>query len=151
MKNTLGNKLNLLDFGLIGEELSIGELLHSSYKRGKKDAIKEIEKDFQNNLQSAAQSSSLLKSKLQQEDISVYDMYLKVVNFNTFKCLVIIKKEDYLTKLKRRKSYTVSEHINDTNNRIELDFSFMSLSNELVVENITSDGFIFKYGTEEKV
>lgn len=149
MNNTLENKLNLLDFGLIGEELSIGELLHSSYKRGREDVIKEVEKEFQNNLQSAAQSSSLLKSKLLQDDIEVKDMYIKVVDFNTFKCLVIINKKDYVSKLKRRKSYKVSEHINDTNNRIDLDFSLMSFSEDLMVENITSDGFIFKYVTKE--
>jgi len=149
MTNALDIQLNLLDFGIIGEELSISELLHSSYIRGREDLIKEIEKDFQNNLQSAAQSSSLLKSKLQEEDIEVNDMYLKVVDFNTFKCLVILKREDFYSKEKRRKSYSVSDYINSTTNRIELDFSMMSFSDDLVIENIKSDGFIFKYVTEK--
>ncbi|MEO9510916.1 MAG: hypothetical protein ABJN84_12865 [Flavobacteriaceae bacterium] len=149
MTNALDIQLNLLDFGVIGEELSISELLHSSYIRGREDLIKEIEKDFQNNLQSAAQSSSLLKSKLQEEDIEVNDMYLKVVDFNTFKCLVVLKEEDFYSKDKRRKSYVVSDHINNTTNRIELDFSMMAFSDELVVENIKSDGFIFKYASEK--
>jgi len=149
MNSTIENKLNLIDFGLIGEDLAIGDLLHSSYKRGTEDVIKEMEKAFQNNLQSAAQSSSLLKSKLQEYSIEVIDMYLKVVNFNTFKCLVILNNEHFYKKEKRRKSYKVSEHINDTNNSIEPDFSIMSYSADLVSENITSDGFIFKYVAEE--
>ncbi|MEP5913705.1 MAG: hypothetical protein ABJ277_09560, partial [Flavobacteriaceae bacterium] len=90
-----------------------------------------------------------LKSKLQEEDIEVNDMYLKVVDFNTFKCLVVLKEEDFYSKDKRRKSYVVSDHINNTTNRIELDFSMMAFSDELVVENIKSDGFIFKYASEK--
>ena len=54
MTNALDIQLNLLDFGIIGEELSISDLLHSSYIRGREDLIKEIEKDFQNNLQSSS-------------------------------------------------------------------------------------------------
>ena len=148
MEGTQKDNLNLIDFGIIGEQLSIADLLHSSYKSGAEDAIKRIEKDFQNNLQSAAQSSSLLKSKLLQNEIYVIDMYLKVVNFNTFRCLVILRSEDFYSKEKRRKSYKISEHINDTNNSIELDFSITSASDDLVKENITSDGFLFKYVSE---
>jgi DNA polymerase III alpha subunit (gram-positive type) len=149
MTRTLDNQLNLLDFGIIGDQLSIGELLHSSYKRGREDLLKEIKKDFKNNLQSAAQSSSLLKSKLSEVEIEVNDMYIKVVDFNKFKCLVVLKSEDFYLKTKRRQSYKISEHINNTNNRIELEFSIMSNSEEIEVNNITSDGFLFKYGRTE--
>lgn len=149
MTNSLDNQLNLLDFGIIGEQLSISELLHSSYVRGREDFQMEIEKDFKNNLQSAAHSSSLLKSKLLEEGIEVNDMYIKVVDFNTFKCLVVLKKDDFYSKEKRRKSYNVSEHINNTNNRIELYFSLIANSSDLEIDNITSDGFLFKYGTEK--
>ncbi|MGY5847134.1 hypothetical protein ACW6QP_06910 [Salegentibacter sp. HM20] len=149
MVENSGNQLNLLDFGIVGEQLSISELLHSSYVRGREDFQKEIEIDFKKNLQSAAHSSSLLKSKLLEVGVEVKEMYLKIINFNAFKCLVVIKKEDYYSKEKRWKSYKISEHINSTNSRIDLTFSFMSYSEELVVDNITSDGFIFKYGTEK--
>lgn len=148
--NTI-NHLNLLDFGIIGEQLSISELLHSSYVRGREDFQKEVEVDFKKNIQSAAHSSSLLKSKLLEFKIDVKDMYLKIINFNTFKCLVVIDKNDYYSKDKRWKSYKISEHINNTNSRIDLTFSFMSNSEDVVVDNITSDGFIFKYGSTEKV
>jgi hypothetical protein len=141
--------LNLLDFGIVGEELSIGELLHSSYARGREDFQKEIESDFTKNIQSAAHSSSLLKSKLLEIGVEVKDMYLKIVDFNAFKCLVIISKDDYFSEDRRWKSYNISEHINNTNSRIDLTFSFMAFTKELVVDNITSDGYIFKYGTEK--
>lgn len=142
------NNLNLLDFGIIGEQLSISELLHSSYVRGREDFQKEIETDFQKNLQSAAHSSSLLKSKLFELGVSVNDMYLKFVNFNTFKCLVVLDSDDFYDKSKRWNSYKVAETINNTNSRIDLTFSFMSNSDDLMVENIASDGFIFRYGSK---
>lgn len=148
MVENLGNNLNLLDFGIIGEQLSISELLHSSYIRGKEDYQKEIEVDFKKNLQSAAQSSSLLKSKLLEIGVNVNEMYLKVINFNSFKCLVVITKEDFYNKEKRWNSYKISANINNTNSRIDLDFSFMSSSDDVVVDNIASDGFTFKYGTK---
>lgn len=142
------NNLNLLDFGIIGEQLSISELLHSSYIRGREDFQKEIETDFQKNLQSAAHSSSLLKSKLFELGVSVKDMYLKFVNFNTFKCLVVLDSDDFYDKAKRWSSYKVAKTINNTNSRIDLTFSFMSNSDDLMVENIASDGFIFRYGSK---
>ncbi len=147
----IGTTLNLFDFGIVGEQLSISDLLHSSYMRGRNDLIKEIEKDFQNNLQSAAQSSSLLKSKLQEKDVEVKDMFLKITDFNTFKCLVILGENDYYNSDKRKESYKVARHINDTNSRIELDFSFMPHSIEIVDSNITSDGYILRYGSKEEV
>lgn len=137
--------LNLLDFGIIGEQLSISELLHSSYVRGREDVQKDIENDFKKNLQSAAHSSSLLKSKLSEINVNVINMYLKFVDFATFKCLVIIKKEDFYNKEKRWKSYKISEHINSTNSRINLTFSFTSDTEDLFEDNITSDGYIFRY------
>lgn len=143
------NQLNLLDFGIIGEQLSISELLHSSYTRGREDFQKEVEIDFKKNLQSAAHSSSLLKSKLSEIDVNVLDLYLKFINFNSFKCLVILKKEDFYNKDKRWKSYKLSESINQTNSRIDLTFTFMSNSEDLVLDNITSDGYIFRYGSEK--
>ena len=143
------NNLDLLDFGIVGEQLSISELLHSSYVRGREDFQKEIESDFKNNLQSAAHSSSLLKSKLLELDVVVKDMYLKIINYNAFKCLIVLRKEDFYSKEKRWSSYKISENINKTNSRIELTFSFMASSENLVVDNITSDGFIFKYGSEK--
>ncbi len=143
------NNLDLLDFGIVGEELSISELLHSSYVRGREDLQKEIESDFKKNIQSAAHSSSLLKSKLLEKDVVVNEMYLKIINYNSFKCMVVLRKEDYYSKDKRWNSYKISENINKTNSRIDLTFSFMANSENLVVDNITSDGFIFKYGTEE--
>lgn len=148
MENT-NNHLNLLDFGIIGEQLSISELLQSSYMRGREDFQKGIEIDFKKNLQSAAHSSSLLKSKLSEVDVKVVDLYLKFENFNTFKCLVILQRDDFYKKDKRWKSYKISEHINCTNSRIDLKFSFMSDSEDLMIDNITSDGFIFKYGSEK--
>lgn len=148
MENT-NNHLNLLDFGIIGEQLSISELLQSSYMRGREDFQKGIEIDFKKNLQSAAHSSSLLKSKLSEVDVKVVDLYLKFENFNTFKCLVILQSDDFYKKDKRWKSYKISEHINSTNSRIDLKFSFMSDSEDLMIDNITSDGFIFKYGSEK--
>jgi hypothetical protein len=148
MENT-NNHLNLLDFGIIGEQLSISELLQSSYMRGREDFQKGIEIDFKKNLQSAAHSSSLLKSKLSEVDVKVVDLYLKFENFNTFKCLVILQRDDFYKKDKRWKSYKISEHINSTNSRIDLKFSFMSDSEDLMIDNITSDGFIFKYGSEK--
>lgn len=148
MENT-NNHLNLFDFGIIGEQLSISELLQSSYMRGREDFQKGIEIDFKKNLQSAAHSSSLLKSKLSEVDVKVVDLYLKFENFNTFKCLVILQRDDFYKKDKRWKSYKISEHINCTNSRIDLKFSFMSDSEDLMIDNITSDGFIFKYGSEK--
>lgn len=142
------NHLNLLDFGIIGEQLSISELLHSSYLRGKEDFRSEIETDFKKNLQSAAHSSSLLRSKLSEIHVDIFDMYLKFIDFNTFKCLVILNKDDFYDKEKRWKSYKLAEHINSTNSRIDLTFSFMSSSEDLMVENISSDGYIFKYVPE---
>lgn len=144
-----GNNLNLLDFGIVGENLSISELLHSSYVRGKEDFQKEIEGDFKKNIQSAAHSSSLLKSKLSEIGIEVVDMYLKIINFNSFKCLVVLNGNDFYNKELRWKSYKISEHINSTNSRIDLNFSLMSNSKDLEVDNITSDGYIFKYATEK--
>lgn len=143
------NNLNLLDFGIVGEQLTISELLHSSYIRGREDFQKEVEEDFKKNIQSAAHSSSLLKSKLVEIDVDVKDMFLKVINFNTFKCLVIIDEKDFYSREKRWNSYKISEEINSTNSRIDLTFSFMSNSEEIMVDNVTSDGFIFKYGTEK--
>ena len=145
------NNLNLLDFGIIGEQLSISELLHSSYLRGKEDYRNEIETDFKKNLQSAAHSSSLLKSKLSEIKVDIFAMYLKFVDFNTFKCLVILNKDDFYNKEKRWRAYKQAEYINSTNSRIDLTFSFMSNSEDLIVDNIASDGFIFKYGSAEKV
>ena len=142
------NDLNLLDFGIIGEELSISELLHSSYVRGKEDFQKEIETDFQKNLQSAAHYSSLLKSKLIESGISVKDMYLKFLKFNTFQSLVVLDSKDFYDKTKRWDAYKIAETINNTNSRIDLTFSFMSHSDDLMVENIASDGFIFRYGSK---
>ncbi|MBO3100300.1 hypothetical protein [Gelidibacter pelagius] len=143
------NDLNLLDFGIVGEQLTISELLHSSYVSGREDFQKEVEIDFKKNIQSAAHSSSLLKSKLSEIDVDVKGMFLKVINFNTFKCLVIVNEEDFYSRDKRWNSYKISEDINSTNSRIDLTFSFMSNSDEIMVDNVTSDGFIFKYGTEK--
>jgi hypothetical protein len=143
------NVLNLLDFGIVGEQLSISELLHSSYIRGREDFQKEIESDFKKNIQSAAHSSSLLKSKLLEIDVKVIDMFLKVINFNTFKCLVIINMKDYYSNDKRWNSYKISEHINNTNSRIDLTFSFMASSESIELDNITSDGYLFKYGSKK--
>jgi|SRR5690606_31352412 len=143
------DNLNLFDFGIVGEQLTISELLHSSYTRGREDFQKEIEIDFKKNIQSAAHSSSLLKSKLSEINVNVKDMYLKIINYNAFKCLVVVDKEDFYPKDKRWNAYSISEQINGTNSRFDLTFSFMSNSDELVIDNITSDGFIFKYGTEK--
>lgn len=147
--NSQQGGLNLLDFGIIGEQLSISELLHSSYLRGRNDLIKEIENDFQTNLQSAAQSSSLLKSKLKEKNIEVVGMFLKISDFKAFKCLVILNSDDYYNDDKRRNAYKLSRHINDTNSRIELQFSLMSNSEEMDESNIISDGYSFKYVFEE--
>ena len=76
-------------------------------------------------------------------------MYLKIINFNAFKCLVILNKEDFFDKVKRWNSYKISENINSTNSRIDLIFSFMASTEDIETENIISDGFIFKYGTEK--
>lgn len=143
------NNLNVLDFGIVGEQLTISELLHSSYVCGREDFQKEVEVDFKKNIQSAAHSSSLLKSKLSEIDVDVKSMFLKVINFNTFKCLVIVDEDDYYSREKRWNSYKISEDINSTNSRIDLTFSFMSNSEDLMVDNVTSDGFIFRYGTEK--
>lgn len=146
----ISDNFNLLDFGIVGgDKVSIGELLHSSYTRGREDLKNEISSDFQKNLQSAAHSSSLLKSKLKDFDIDVKEMFIKIVDFEAFKCLVIINDEDYFNKAKRIKSYNTARNINNTNTRIELDFSIISYSSEIVTENIISDGFVFKYGKEE--
>ena len=147
MTDTLDTNFNLLDFGIIGEQLSVGELLHTSYMRGREDVFNDLKRDFKNNLQSAAQSSSLLKSKLKECDIDVKEMYLKVVDVETFKCLVVLDSNHFYIKEKRRESYSMSQQINDTNNMIELDFSIMSFSKDIEVDNITSDGFVFKYVT----
>ena len=147
MTDTLDTNFNLLDFGIIGEQLSVGELLHTSYMRGREDVFNDLKRDFKNNLQSAAQSSSLLKSKLKECDIDVKEMYLKVVDVETFKCLVVLDSNHFYIKEKRRESYSMSQRINDTNNMIELDFSIMSFSKDIEVDNITSDGFVFKYVT----
>lgn len=150
MNTILNTKLNLLDFGIVDDnEFTISELLHTSYTRGREDVVKEIEIDFQKNLQSAAQSASLLKFMLVESKINVKDMYIKVVDYNTFKCLVVIDKKDYFNKEKRVKSYKTSQHINSTNSRIELDFSIMAFSDNIEIGNIVSDGFMFKYGTEK--
>lgn len=141
--------LNLLDFGIVGDNLSLSELLHSSYVRGKKDLQKEIASDFEKNLQSAAQSSSLLKSKLLEIDIQVQEMYLKIINFNEFKCLIILNRADFYSKEKRWNSYKISDQINNTNSRIELTFSFIASSESIETDNIVSDGFIFKYAAEK--
>lgn len=143
------NNLNVLDFGIVGEQLTISELLHSSYVCGREDFQKEVEVDFKKNIQSAAHSSSLLKSKLSEIDVDVKSMFLKVINFNTFKCLVIVDEDDYYSREKRWNSYKISEDINSTNSRIDLTFSFMSNSEDLMVDNVTSDGFIFRYGTKK--
>lgn len=149
MVENLKDQLNLLDFGIIGEQLSISELLHISYLRGREDYRKEIETDFKKNLQSAAHSSSLLKSKLLEIEVKVIDMYLKFINFSTFKCLVVLDKNDFYDKDKRWTSYKLAENINNTNSRIDLTFSFMSNSEDLTIDNITSDGFIFRYGSKK--
>lgn len=60
------------------------ELIHKSYTRGRKDLLKEIESDFQENIQSAAQSAALIKFKLYEREIDVIDMYIKVIDYDTF-------------------------------------------------------------------
>mgnify|MGYP000120834464 CR=1 FL=1 len=60
-----------------------------------------------------------------------------------------IDKEDFLSKEKRWNSYKISDHINNTNSRIELTFSFTANSENIETSNIISDGFIFKYGKEK--
>src|SRR5690606_27299965 len=117
--------------------------------RGKEDFCSEIETDFKKKLQSAAHSSSLIRSKLSEIQVDIFDMYLKFIDCNTFKGLVILNKDDFYDKEKRWKSYKLAEHINSTNSRIDLTFSFMSSSEDLMVENISSDGYIFKYGPED--
>lgn len=88
---------------------------------------------------------------LSEIKVDIFDMYMKFVDFNTFKCLVVLNEDDFYSKEKRWKSYKLAEHINGTNSRIDLTFSFMSNSEDLIVDNIASDGFIFKYGSTEIV
>lgn len=143
------DSLNLLDFGIIGEEFSISGMLRSSYFKGREDFKKEIEAQFLQNFQSAAHSSSLLKSKLSEHGIRVHDLFLKVEQYQVFECLVVLHKDDYYDKAKRWESYKISESISDTISQIDLKFSFTGHSDSLDIDNIISEGFVVRYESEK--
>ncbi len=151
MTETVGTSFNLMDFGVVDEQVSISELLHSSYLRGRQDLVKEIENDFRTNLQSAAQSSSLLKSKLSEKGIGVVSMFIKVLDFRAFRCLVVLDADDFYHENKCKKAYFTAHDISDTNSHIEMDFSFMPDSEHLDESNITSDGYFLKYAAKQEV
>lgn len=145
----MNTKFDLLDFGVIdNNQVSIDELLYTSYIRGRKDVIEEIQSEFKKNLQSAAQSSVLLKLTLDQDDVTIKDMFLKVIDYNTFKCLIIVERSNYFDRDKRRKIYRESKNINSTNNSIELDILVTPFSENIEITNIISDGFKFRHNAK---
>lgn len=139
-------KAKLLDFDFVGEEhFSLEDMLHNAYLEGKKDFQKELVQKLQKGLQHSAVTSSLFKEKLKDAEITVKDMFLRIVDFSDFECLVVIDDPDYYDKDKRWKAYGISRNINENIDDININFSLMPFSEEMSKDTMISEGFCYKY------
>ena len=139
----------LMDFSFVGDQhLSIDEMLHIAYLEGQKDFKKDIIKMIENNLQTSAGFSSLFLKKLEEKSIEVKDMFLRILDFTEFECLVLMSDKDYYTKDKRWEAYNISRNLNESIDNINIKFSLMPYSDELKSDTIASEGFYFKYDSK---
>jgi len=145
MSETAENRgSRLIDFDFIGNSFNQEDML-GAYLEGRKDVQKEIESLIKNRLQTTAISSSLLREKLREILVNVRDMYLRIVDLKNFECLVIIDDEDFYNKEKRWDAYKAGRNVNDSIDDIDLTFSIMPFSENLLKDKITAEGFYFKY------
>lgn len=147
--NNSATKGKLQDFNFVGDgHFSLEDMLHVAYLEGKKDYQKDLLNTVNQGLQTSAVTSSLFKEKLKSKDIQVIDMYLRVIDFSEFECLVIISDKDYYTKTKRWEAYNISRNLNASIDKVDIKFSLMPFSEEMKTDSISSEGFYFKYDSE---
>jgi len=150
MTDNTANKNKLLDFSFVeGNQLSIDDMLEIAYNEGQKDVHKNFKKGLEKNLQTAAALSSLFKKKLSEREIMVENMFLRILSFSEFECLVLISDKDYYTKSKRWEAYNISRNLNANTDEIDIQYSLMPGSEEVNKTSITSEGFYFKYASEK--
>jgi hypothetical protein len=75
-------------------------------------------------------------------------MFLRILDFAEFECLVVIADADYYDKKKRWGAYAISKILNNNIDEIDIKFSLMPFSEQIVGETITAEGFCFKYATK---
>lgn len=140
------NKTKLTDFDFVGEgHFSFDDMLHLAYLEGQKDFQKDLIKKLERGLQTSAGFSSLYREKLKDLEIEVEDMFLKILNFDEFECLVLLSDKDYYEKSKRWVAYNISRELNESIGDINILFSLMPHSDKVEQDKITSEGFHFKY------
>lgn len=139
-----------MDFSFVGDnQLSIDDMLEIAYNEGQKDVHKDFKKGLEKNLQTTAAFSSLFKNKLSEKEIKVENMFLRILSYSEFECLVVISDKDYYAKNKRWDAYNISRNLNAKIGEIDIQFSLMPDSEEIKKANITSEGFYFKYASEQ--
>ena len=150
MTDNTANKNKLTDFSFVeGNQLSIDDMLEIAYNEGQKDLHKDFKKGLEKNLQTAAALSSLFKNNLSERKIRVENMFLRILTYSDFECLVLISDKDYYTKSKRWEAYNISRDLNAKIEDIDIQFSLMPSSEDVKKSSITSEGFYFKYASEE--
>ncbi len=141
--NTKESKLPL-NFKTVNKKFTADDVLNA-YSDGK-DALKNQIKDSLNNgLQISSMSSNYLFEKLKNKGVEIVSMYLRILNFNEFDSLVVVKDPDYYDKTKRWDIYAIAKEINSGIDSIDLNFSFMPESDQIDDELISSEGFVFEY------
>lgn len=146
MEKTFENTTRLFDFDFIGDtHFSVDDMLEVAYLEGKNDFQKELKNQINNGLQTSAVTSSLFKEKLDDKKVCVKNMFLRILDFAEFECLVILSDKDYYEKSKRWAAYKIARELNENLDDIDIKFSLMPFSDKIESNKISSEGFYFKY------
>lgn len=128
--------------------------LFRAFERGeeyqkKKDA-EEWEERVKTNLSKATTlSETIFHTAYEDYKVKIKKALLKIDNIEHFETLFIVDRETYFSEnLKEvyKKSFSIKKDFNCDSFRI--DFKFMPSSENLNIELINSDGFVFSYGQE---
>lgn len=124
--------------------------LISAYRDGKKAGADEKEriilKQFNINIDKAADISEKLLERATEEGIKVQTIHLKAEGISLFKSLFIVDANDYVSD-NFLKIYNIGAKIKSQMNTedFEISFSFMPLSEHLNKNCLFSDGFFLTY------
>ena len=128
--------------------------LFRAFERGeeyqkKKDA-EEWEERVKTNLSKATTlSETIFHTAYEDYKVKIKKALLKIDNIEHFETLFIVDRGTYFSEnLKEvyKKSFSIKKDFNCDTFRI--DFKFMPSSENLNIESINSDGFVFSYGQE---
>ncbi|WP_438423066.1 hypothetical protein [Aquimarina macrocephali] len=147
MSNTtiLDKTTKILNFNPVDKSYTSDDVL-DAYLKGKSEMDRKIKEKIITGLQTSAMTSNLVYEKLKNIKVDIKEMYLRLVDLDSYESLVIISDEDYYDKTKRWDSYKIARQLNSNIDDLDIAFLFMPSSDSINYDIINSEGFLFKYG-----